>query len=487
MTVSPSDVKKVHTYCYVMSDRGDRVYSMNKGWRQLLLIFRDTLVICSLLITVSSLYGQDLTIRETEDALKDLYGVEKLEALNRLTDFYRITNLRKAMRYGKQAVSVGEHLLIESDTGTVAPNLGPLIAAYVHLGKVHYDREDYFPSQEQFLSAKSLATEYGDQTYDQEINQYLQEIEDLAARGKVKQSFLSKTIGELKVGELVNNASRDLAVQADMKLGLASERKGEFRKAIDHYQRAVERLRDTGDKEEVNSLQLKIAVLLDRIDQHEEAKEFLDKAISEMEKDPVLTMPTHELDTISLEPQRPQVERQKSDVSVQLEKKNLKDLADSYALEKDFEKSLAYYKLYQELSEKVETDSIQRILEKGQRTKEILLLKQQKRIADLNIEAIELENEKQIRLRNRSRLVALVILIGTLVAIYLYLQKRREHKRLTIAYRDLNKTKGKLVNAEQKIFRLLRQQVSGDCPRTAFRGFNEGWGTPFCLHHVSRH
>ncbi|NND08667.1 MAG: hypothetical protein HKN87_20020 [Saprospiraceae bacterium] len=415
-------------------------------------------VFCALILilSVSTSFGQELTIRETEDALKNLYGIEKLHALNKLTRFYRVANIRKAMRYGRQATNLGENILIENDSSLTTPDLTPLIKAYVHLGQVYFDRENYFESQEQFMAAQTLADQTDNATYSNEINRYLEDIEALAEQGKVKQSFLSKTLGDLNVGALVSDASKDVAIQSEIKLGQANERKGEFRKAIEYYENAINRLRDKGDQEEINNLQLKIAALLDRINQHEEAQDFLDNAIAELEEEEQLTTPIPSLDTTRLLPLK------EVQVNIQQEKKNLKDLADSYAKEKDFEKSLAYYKLYQELSLKMEADSLQQSAEQSQKVREILLLKQQKRIAELNIEAVELENEKQVRLRNQFILIAGIILLGTIVTLYFYLQKRRQHKQLVIAYRDLNKTKGKLVNAEQKIIKLLRQQVSGD-------------------------
>ncbi|MEM6378175.1 MAG: adenylate/guanylate cyclase domain-containing protein, partial [Bacteroidota bacterium] len=53
-------------------------------------------------------------------------------------------------------------------------------------------------------------------------------------------------------------------------------------------------------------------------------------------------------------------------------------------------------------------------------------------------------------------------------------------KRLTIAYRDLDKTKNKLENAEEKIVTLLRQQVSGAVAQELLRsGANKPGGKHF--------
>jgi len=107
-------------------------------------------------------------------------------------------------------------------------------------------------------------------------------------------------------------------------------------------------------------------------------------------------------------------------------------------------------------------DSLIAAAETKQRENELILLKQQKQIADLNLAALEKEREKQVRLRNTFILVTLLILVSALVTLYFYVTKRREHKKLAIAYRDLDSTKNKLEGAEKKSVKLLSQQVSGD-------------------------
>ena len=148
-----------------------------------------------------------------------------------------------------------------------------------------------------------------------------------------------------------------------------------------------------------------------------------------------------------------------------MDKESLKNLSDRYEKEKNYEKSLEYFKLYQELTLKMEADSIETEAENKQKEAEIQLLKQQKQIADLNYEVIEKEKARLIELRNKSLVIAFLVLIVTLVTLFFYFSKKREHKRLSIAYRDLDKTKDKLEGAEQRIVKLLRQQVSGEVAR----------------------
>ncbi len=422
------------------------------------------LLILGVFTAVIPLRGQDRTLSQTEAALKDLYGMEKLEALNTLASSYRIREPRKALRYGKQAVSLAEDLFVQLPSDSSESKRNHLVQAYVQLGHILYDRENYFEAQENLQIAQLLAGEIRLTAYDQLIESLLSDIETRIERGEVKQNFFSKTFSDINVGKIISDASKDLATETEIKLGQASERKGSFANAIEHYEKAINLLRDQGSSDKINDLQIKIAVLLDRIDRHEEAKTFLQEAIITMEDDLDIAQADTEIEPLTEKKEQPiaSLPAPSKEEDVRVEQKNLKNLADNYAKEKDFEKSLAYYKLYQELTQKVRSDSIQHSVRSQERSKEILLLKQQQEIANLNIAAARLEAEKQIRLRNTSMIVALFILLASGIIFYFYTIKRREHNKLTIAYRDLDKTKGKLVNAEQKIYNLLRQQVSGD-------------------------
>ena len=108
----------------------------------------------------------------------------------------------------------------------------------------------------------------------------------------------------------------------------------------------------------------------------------------------------------------------------------------------------------------MKADSLKTLEESRRKEGEITQLKQQKQIADWRIQWAAQEKEKQIRLRNSIIAVAIVVLIGAIVTSYFYLSKRKEHKKLTIAYRDLDSAKTKLEAAEKRIVNLLSQQVS---------------------------
>ena len=58
------------------------------------------------------------------------------------------------------------------------------------------------------------------------------------------------------------------------------------------------------------------------------------------------------------------------------------------------------------------------------------------------------------------------MVLAIISVLYSYLSKKRQHEKLSIAYEDLHEIKGKLEDAEQRIVKLLSQQVSGDVAMT---------------------
>ncbi len=407
-------------------------------------------------------FAQESSIEQMEAEYKNLYGLDKLKVFNSLTQYYYKQQSRKALKYGRQAVTLGENIFIESNSNVDFNERYQLALAYLQLGKVHFDRENYFDALSTLEVAKSLSQEINRKDYVNEADIYLEKIETLIESGEIKENFFSKAFGDLNVGETISQTSKDIAIQTEIKFAQSNEKKGDFIGAISHYEKAINLLIDKGDAERINEIQFKIAVLLDSLDQHEEAQILLSEAINEIEADFFNNTDLLEINSDALSNLIETVPEKKAKESMKFEQKNLKDLSESYARAKDFEKSLAYYKLYQELSQKMETDSLQLLIENKQKLAEILLLKQQKKIADLNVEAAEKEKGKQIRLRNTSAFIAFLILLITFATLYFYVTKRRDYKKLTITYRDLNKTKGKLVDAEQKIKKLLSQQLSVD-------------------------
>ena len=408
-------------------------------------------------------FAQTQSLKKTEASLKKLHGLDKLHTLNFLTNYYLDDDVKKAIKYGKQAVLLGENLFDEANKSIDRSEQVELVQAYAQYGFALYDREKYFDAQEQLYKARTLGEQLGETTYTNEVATYLANIQEMIDAGELKEGFLSKTLGDLKVGDAINKASKDIKIQSEITLAKSSEKKQNYINAIDHYKKAVLLLKETGDYERVSSINLTIAALYDSLNQYSEKQKFLDDEIAEIEAnyDQVINKINPKLNTGHQDVSIDSIITSNSHL-IKDRRIKLKNLSEEYARKKNYTKSLAYYKLYQELSKKIETDSLKAIIEARKRSNEIFLLKQQKEIANLNLKNIAIEKEKQVRLRNTTILVAVVIFLGTLGVLYFYFAKRKEHRKLTLAYKDLDQTKEKLEQAEKRIVKLLSQQVSGD-------------------------
>lgn len=409
------------------------------------------------------------SIEETEKQLNKIYGVDKLKALNQLTEHFQTKDTKKSFRYAKQAAQLADQLFTEINNG-LNKERNQQIKAYYYYGKTLHEKEKYIDSKEYLDKVLNLSIEFEINTWRGDADTYLQDINARIASGEVKESFLKKTVGNLGVGKAINKTSANLSINTELKIAAANEKNGDFQGAINHYEKAINILRNQGEASRIRELQLKIAVLLDSLDQHVEAQKLLNNAIAEIEEensDEGIFIDQHGAgsitsDTLKTPDSIPVKPTYSPSDSIIAEKDSLKALSEKYYAEKDYENSLKYLQMYEELTAKMEEDSVRTATIQKQKEDEILLLIQQKEIADLNVQAIESEKQRQIRYRKTIVLIALLIFVGTVVILYFYYTKRKEHSKLTLAYSDLDKTKTKLEDAELKITTLLKQQVSGD-------------------------
>ncbi|MCZ4408469.1 hypothetical protein O3Q51_06600 [Cryomorphaceae bacterium 1068] len=419
--------------------------------------------------------AQGSTIAAIEQEQKHLYGLDKLKALNTLAQYYFDLDESKAYKYAKQAAPLGDQIFVESNTVVDQNQRYEQVSAHLLLGKILYRREDFFDSRESLLKAKSIAIEINHMAYKNEADDYLIQIQELIDSGEIKESLFSKTFGDIKVGRVIDYTANNIAIQTEVKKAELKENKGDYQGAIDNYKQVINLLRNEGDSERIKLFQLKIAALLDSLDEHVEAQKFLNDAILEIEiqdqfdssqKASVSTLSTMDSETIS----------EDSLNAMRQSRSELKRMAGELTSKEQYDEALIYEKMYHELSRKIETDSLKLEVEKTKTNNEIILLKQQKRIADLNVNEIEREKEKQKRFKNILLMIALLIFGSAVVIYYFYSAKRKEHQKLTITYNELDHTKSKLVSAEKKITNLLKEQLSGDIATELMQHGTDGVG-----------
>ncbi|MEM9361941.1 MAG: adenylate/guanylate cyclase domain-containing protein [Bacteroidota bacterium] len=401
-------------------------------------------------------YGQEVDIAKKEDLYKESFGTEKLEILNELTHHYRKVNSRKSIKYGKLAIQLGEEIFSKSNAQVSEKDGQQLALAYLQLGIVMLDKERFYDAKTNLEQAFKLAELIEEEPIGNRSKFLLDSLSREMDTTRLKQGLLSKTIGNLKIGEVFNNTTNDLRVQAEIKLGNTQERKGNLLKAIGHYERAIDLLKNRGDSENITQLQLRIAKIYNSLQQHTKAQEYLGGIIASNEE----SLTTGDNEKPTNKDLKWTKESQNDELRVK--QRELKSLAERFAAKADYETSIAYYKRYQELTLRIKQDSLNQVVQNRERQNEIALLKQQKEIADMNVFAAEREKQQETKIKNFIILAGLVLLLGAIGLFYLYLSKRKQHTKLTITYRDLNSTKSKLENAEKRIVKLLTQQVSAD-------------------------
>ncbi|MEM6895190.1 MAG: adenylate/guanylate cyclase domain-containing protein [Bacteroidota bacterium] len=442
--------------------------------------------IAILVLTVFSnaTFAQEGAIESLEKEYKQQYGIEKLESLNRLTRYFRKESPRKSIKYGKLAVELGEVIFTESNTLISEEKRHLLALAHLQLGQVMFDRERFFEAKNHLEASLALSQEMANEAYKTKARASLDSLYAVVDSSEIKQGLLSKTFSQIRFAKNFNKTANNLGVQKEMKLAVHHENRGNFIKAIEHYEQVINLLQNQGDSENIGEIQLKIAQIYDSLNQHTTAQKFLGEAIANQEKElagsnsDVLSGNAELLDSLSIN----NASKAEIDKVLRDEQAQMKNLAERYARENDFESSMAYYRMYQELTVKIKKDSLDEVAARQQKENEIALLKQQKKIADMNVQSAEREKERQVAIRNASIGVGIVLILGALGVFYLYLTKRKQHKRLQVTHRDLNKAKTKLVSAEKRIVKLLTQQVSEDIALELLENTNDVPGKHFvCL------
>lgn len=414
--------------------------------------------------------GQE-ELNPLEDQLEDSYGIDKLLILNELTEHYFELNIRRSLKYGKQAVDLSENLFNEADSSEDSRNYFLKVDAYNLLGEAHYFKENYFDAQKSFKSALKYAVNIDYVNGINTAENYLTKLDSIG----VKSNFFKEKLSDLKLGRTITLSSQDLALSSTLKSAEMNENNGNYEKAIKNYEKAINYLRDKGDDEQIAEMYRQIAENYDKLGNIPKSLEYYKLAIGEKEKLGDTTGLQASKDGISNiqeqidELAKPQISKEDS-VEKVVQLRTLEDyrqIAIESEANEDYEKSLEYYKLYNELNDKIIEDEKQQqliLLEKSHQIErnlqEIQLLTQDREIQDLELQKQESEIEQQNKFR-KNLTIGLILLIALAVALYLlYTNKRRDHTRLNIAHQELQSTQEKLLIAEKKIKTLLDQQVS---------------------------
>jgi class 3 adenylate cyclase len=394
---------------------------------------------------------QGQSIEELEAGLDSLYGVEKLQRLNEISRHYLGTDPKKGLKIAKQADALGENVFAQVDWESSSLDLEPLIRANYQLGLFYFQKEKYLAAKREFEQAQLISEASSMNNVFPQIQHYMIQLDSLEASGEFKDNFFSRGLGNIEIGQGLSNSVDQMEVNAKINSAERKAEAGETDEAISLYNESINMLKNLGDLERIAEVELALATLLSEDVKSDEGANYIEELIEDREA--LIDSINSSVDAASATSEMASTEE------LALTQQKLKDLAEQADAEEDFEKSLSYFKLYTALSNQIRQDSLDAAMQRQRSESEIALLKKQKEIAGLNADA---SRQKRLQDRNILLTVAGAFLLLSMLGFAFYWNKRREHARLGVAYQDLESTKDKLQNAEERIVNLLSQQLSPD-------------------------
>ncbi|MEM8565246.1 MAG: adenylate/guanylate cyclase domain-containing protein [Bacteroidota bacterium] len=447
---------------------------------------RDIRLLITLSLTISFLFLTPIYAQEylkdpeiVEVQLDDLYGIEKLEALNILSLHYAKTNAKKANKFAKQADDLADNLfnqLNELILDSVAAKHG--LTAYYQYGEILYEQSKLPLAKERFEKCQQLAERTQQLDFEQKALDRIVMLDSIGA----DEGFLKKALKPLAFGDKISSSSSALKIKSILKLAAIHEKKKNYVKAIKNYEKAASLMRNQGDAQGVTEVQAKIADLNQKAGNFKEALAYyqitednfkrLGDSVSARQAEAGRKSVFDEVKEIVPEKELPILSKKSSsepelenydfsEDSVEVELNRYKTLAEQYEESEDLTQSIKYYKLYNELNArrlKEQKDSI-KLLTQAQ---EIRLLAQQNELGELQLSQTNSALSRAATFR--SWLIIGLVIAGLLFLIFywLFISKKKAHRELSVTYSNLEETKGQLVKAEKKIKKLLGQQVSDD-------------------------
>ncbi len=438
-------------------------------------------------------FGTPLMSQEYLDGLKDQLeesaGVPKIRILNQITQTCLDESPKNSCyKYAKQSTELVVAIMNKQNP-EVSPSdyyLAP--QAYILEGQSQIRKGEFALATLAFDEAISLAILFD-----------LPEWEDKAEDLKDDSEFLAGTKGQKEkkkngglfkdIGKKIDRTGDILAIAATMRIAKMHEKNERYEKAIEEYAKVMMMHQNHGDYRKVEEMNEKIVELTgllaeEAIEEAMERNEDVREAKSNVEKGgetSVKTAPSIDIKInepvvdIPPPPKMPEIKVQQIDKIVEKELAKVKiqvSGAKSRAVQaertQDYEKSLKYYKEYAELeaqyAEEKRKESmafLEQAYEIETQEKELELLRTKEENTELQLIQNQAELKRQIS-NKRNLYLGLFLLGGTLIGLtWMYRTNKKEHRKLGVAYTDLEQAQNKLKTAEQKIKGLLNQQVSG--------------------------
>ena len=410
--------------------------------------------------------GLSQSAEQLEKSIDEKYGIDRLRDLNQLAGLYLESAPRKAIRYSRDAVDLSEKIFHSRNGNLNKEHAYLKVDAYNLLGESQYNRSKYESAKKCFdLSldlAKTLKYQAG-----------IDKAEDVMARlAAVEIKDRKVDLEDIKIGQTLKSKASDLNINATHKLALEAEKNGNSTRAINLYQREMQLRENEGDYASIASINRKVGEIYQQSGNNTKALQFYSEALrlkeglNDTSELSVIRASLEQLNTAhqdeieAIAKVSPWTEGEQQEIE---EKKNdYIQLAAASESNEDYKKSLEYYKLYTQIRETEQAQQLA-LLEKtnelDRRSKDLSLLQQEKEIQDLQLQQQEkrIAEEKAFKTNLAIGLgVVAILAIGIFV---LYRSKNSALTKLDKAYTDLQETQVKLVSAEQRIKKLLNQQV----------------------------
>ena len=444
---------------------------MNIIPRQSFGIYRHLIACIILFICPIFIFGQN-SIGELEKNLREQHGKEKLATLLELTEYYiDVGEDKKALRFARQAEILSSNIIREENSELTPEDFKLKPRTFINLGRAYQNRGFYLESKKAFNEGILSAQEMNSPGQVLEATSYLLEMDSLGIYlPKEKKPFLGKVFRD--IGKAVDKGTNEFGVTASLKLAKIYTEDEEYEKALNQYGIARNLLVDLGKFEDVDSIDVYIEEIESEIERLVEEEYMSDEDLPEASTDnidmiesPVIQSKPREIPKppLSVPPQTPQQTAQRTTTAITQSSnpEEIRDAARSAESRRNYEESIDYYKQYIETQKALQdqqTNQQLALLEQANeienRDREILLLKQNDQLLEAEI--------LQKKVANRNLAIGAGLLGIVLLSLYfMYFNKQRDHKKLSVAYNKLETTQNQLQTAQSRIKNLLHQQVSG--------------------------
>lgn len=432
-------------------------------------------------------YGQ-ADIHTLENRLQQASDPEKVQLLNQAAAQQLSTNPDQTIAYSEQAIILARQLLDDEvkisrhKLSMEAEKQVPIVLeleeaiAYNNLGKAYYAKAQYARSIKNFNEALDISEfkkfEVEKKTALENLVIVNETLKAETADGKVKWDKLIKNkLESLRIGKKIDEAAKNLSLQALEKVATIHEKKKNYSSAIHFHLKTLPGYEASGDKQKVAGKLNHVADLYKAMGNYKDALTYYDLAIQARGKIGDTIGVTHSIDSIrsiykdlnEFNKKLPVVAEvkipDKAAVPITADKEtSYIALSEDYAQKGDYKKSLEYFKLYVTLKEQMMSQEKDRQLEIMQaefllknKSQEISSLQQQRQLQKLALDKKELELTQQKNFRN-TLLAGLSLIL--FISFMLYLQfriKRKAHQQLQATYQKLETTHKQLQSAQLQL------------------------------------